>query len=337
MKTEIDYFMENAKVILIFMVVIGHFTVVNSDIPMGLNLFFTSFRMPAFIFVCGYFAKRKNLVKDLKKLLIPYLILQIVWFLFNRYYLGHDNMLNFFMPAYTLWFLLSIFIMKQTVHFFDKLKYPLTTLFIISILIGYTPYIGTFLSLSRTIVFFPFFYMGFKFKRDEFIEKTEKNKYKILAFSGLIILLLIAYNNQDIFTRELFFGKRSYVTMLELKFSTLGPLIGYIGIFAGLSRIIQYIFSTIAIYLFFILVPKEKNIFSYIGRATFGVYVIHPFFVQALRNANFFHKTDFLSIMSYYILAIIVTLILSTKIANKIIGVVFKVPVEKLFKPTLQK
>ncbi|MDD2490127.1 MAG: acyltransferase family protein [Bacilli bacterium] len=328
MEKKIDYFMENSKVILIFLVVIGHFTVMDYNFPRLTNLLFTSFRMPAFIFVCGYFAKRHNLMKDLKKLLVPYLILQVIWFLYNTFCLQINDSFFFFRPAYTLWFLLSIFTMKQLVHFIDKLKYPLFTLFFIAIIAGYTSYIGTYLSLSRTIVFFPFFYMGFKFKRDQFVNKTNNYQIKALAILLFIVLFIILYNNQTIFTRLLFFGNSSYSQII----SEIYPQTK-INIYSGLLRVCQYIFSTIAMYCFFVLVPKEKNKLSYIGHATLGVYIVHPFIVQALRYSGFYKIINNpFEIIMCYVIAIIITLILSTKTVNKYIRYLFKIPIEKLFK-----
>ena len=57
-KTRDSYF-DNLKTILIFLVVLGHFTNLNNSVPLmgAINNVIYSFHMPIFIFISGYFSK----------------------------------------------------------------------------------------------------------------------------------------------------------------------------------------------------------------------------------------------------------------------------------------
>lgn len=57
-----DYLFDNYKVLLIILVIIGHFTEPsyhNNDFLYILKWLIVSFHMPAFIFISGYFSKRE--------------------------------------------------------------------------------------------------------------------------------------------------------------------------------------------------------------------------------------------------------------------------------------
>ena len=78
---ERDYFFDNARALLIFLVVFGHLMEPyrsSSGFITSLYLTIYSFHMPGFLFISGYFAKKAGqagyIEKLSKKLLIPYFI-----------------------------------------------------------------------------------------------------------------------------------------------------------------------------------------------------------------------------------------------------------------------
>src|SRR5699024_4083736 len=90
-------YFDNAKLILIFLVVFGHMIQPFIDASHEINtlyLWIYTFHMPAFIFLAGFFAKgsgnKEYIVNLAKKLLIPYIIFQL---LYTGYYffIGKEN------------------------------------------------------------------------------------------------------------------------------------------------------------------------------------------------------------------------------------------------------
>ena len=76
-----DYFFDNARAVLIFLVVLGHMIqpyTSESNYMLALYLVIYSFHMPTFLFISGYFAKhldKPNYLENVaKKLLAPYAI-----------------------------------------------------------------------------------------------------------------------------------------------------------------------------------------------------------------------------------------------------------------------
>src|SRR5690625_3778578 len=79
-------YFDNAKVVLIFLVVFGHMIQPFIGDSHGMNTLYMwmyTFSMPAFIFLAGFFAKgsgTKEYVLNLaKKLLLPYVIFQLLY------------------------------------------------------------------------------------------------------------------------------------------------------------------------------------------------------------------------------------------------------------------
>lgn len=159
-------YFDNAKLILIFLVVFGHMIQPFRDGSDGINTLYMwiyTFHMPAFIFLAGFFAKglgsKKYMMNLAQKLLLPYLIFQG---LYSGYYffLGHDNwQTGVFYPHWALWFLFSLFSWHVLLYFFKKMP-PLLGMAVavgIGLIVGYFGEISQAFSLSGTFVFFPFF------------------------------------------------------------------------------------------------------------------------------------------------------------------------------------
>ena len=77
-----EYLFDNYKVLLILLVVIGHFIEPSNDqnpFLYELKWGIVAFHMPAFIFISGYFSKRiPSLKKMLCGLVIPYFVYEIL-------------------------------------------------------------------------------------------------------------------------------------------------------------------------------------------------------------------------------------------------------------------
>lgn len=82
---------DNIKAILIFLVVFGHMLELASARRIYLIIY--SFHMPAFIFVTGYYAKFKPR-KILLELIMPYILFQTLYLLFDGYINGEPVTLN---------------------------------------------------------------------------------------------------------------------------------------------------------------------------------------------------------------------------------------------------
>lgn len=314
MNTREAYY-DNAKSILVFLMVFGH--LIQSYIQ-DYKLIFTVyttiywFHMPAFILISGYFAKgfRKQgyLLKIAKKLIIPYFIFQGIYS-FYYYYLQNKKELEFdpLIPEWSLWFLISLFCWNALLFIFTKWKssISLTLAVVVGIVVGYFDGIDDFLSMSRTFVFFPLFLLGFYFKKDNF-EKLLTKKMKLYSVIVFLTILVVFYVLPD-FNHKWLFGSKPYEDFhVE-------------GVSGGLVRLAVYGLTLIATLSFFAFVPKKHYFFTKWGTRSLYVYLLHGFFVKYFRNSDLqtIFKEPWQSI-TLIVVALVLIMILSSNIINAI-------------------
>lgn len=274
-------FFDNAKFILIFLVVFGHMISPLKEHDKILFTIYTViylFHMPAFIFISGYFAKgfRKKgyLQKSFQKILLPYFLFQIIYSVVY-YLIGKEETIefDFLQPHWSLWFLLSLFFWNLMLYAFARLKWKgFFIAVILGIGIGYVDEVGSFLSLSRTFVFFPYFLLGFLFNGEQ-LKNVIRTKYSV-PIGILILTLTLMIFGSDISKESVswLLGDESYQTM------------GGEQLTDGLWRGIQYAFTIIVIFGFFSLIPSGQYRITKIGERTLYVYLLHGFIIKTIQS-----------------------------------------------------
>lgn len=150
----------NLKLLLIFLVVFGHAIEPRIASEPGLYRLYRLiylFHMPLFAFVSGLFVKSPGgCLRQIKRLLPVYLLCQGTAVVLGK--------AQWHTPWWILWYLLSMccwlgasaLLMK-----WDRGRWAILVLSVIAgCLAGEIPWIGRVMSLSRTIVFFPYFWLG---------------------------------------------------------------------------------------------------------------------------------------------------------------------------------
>ncbi|WP_033829377.1 acyltransferase family protein [Bacillus andreraoultii] len=310
MEKQRDFYFDNGKFLLIFFVVFGHLIrsfIAEHELLYAIYKTIYSFHMPAFILVSGHFAKgyyeKGYLLKLMKKLLIPYFIFQIIYSVYYYFLLDESQFsVNIFDPEWSLWFLISLFCWHLLLPLFTKL-HPVTSFIfsiIIGVLIGYIDSIDTYLSLSRTFVFFPFFLLGYFLQREHF--QHLKAKKTMMSSTIIILTIFIYFYSFPTMDFEWLFGSNPY-SQLDNNF-----------MFSWLQRLFIYGISFIMVFSFWALVPKQKFFFTKIGKYTLYIYLLHGFVVKYFRGSRF--ETWIAENHSLWILAVLalcLTLLLSSK------------------------
>lgn len=309
-----DSYFDNAKFLLIFLVVFGHILrsfINDNEFMLYLYKFIYTFHMPAFILVSGYFAKgfkRSGYVKKLAvKLIIPYLIFQSIYSVF--YYVVQDESMtnvNPIDPQWSLWFLVSLF-------FWNLLLYPFTklpkhwALFVscgAAVLIGYIDFISSTLSLSRTFVFLPMFLVGFYLNKEHF-DLLRSARGKQIAAVVLASVFVICWGVD--FDYSWLFGSKPYSSF------------GDVTLISGLTRIGWYVLSFAATFSFLALVPQKRYFFTKWGTRTFYVYLLHGFIIKTLRQIGLEDGlTNYQNLVMLLILTAALTSILSSNFVKTV-------------------
>lgn len=216
------------KFILIFLVVFGHIIEKYIDFPLikSIYLFIYSFHMPLFVFISGFFAKYNK--SKCCNYLFLYLLLQIIHISLSLTVIAPKSQYSFidilgfiFAPQWTLWYLLALAFWIFTLKFIKKINIKLIcALVILSLILGFVPFISTPLSLSRIIYFFPFFLLGKYFgeNKEKFTEKIKELKkpiFKILSIVYLILLFIVLFLLSSDLDIDFFYGSTPYSNIYD--------------------------------------------------------------------------------------------------------------------------
>ena len=302
-----DSYFDNAKFLLIFLVVFGHLIqqlTKDSATIQTLYYWIYIFHMPAFIFLSGFFAKgignKKYILKLVKKLLLPYVIFQVFY---SSYYvwLGVESWDPLIMePRWSLWFLLSLFSWHMLLILFKRIPaiYGIPLAFSIGIAIGYVDTIGHELSLSRTIVFFPFFLLGYWVTK----ERLYKLKNNFIRVSSLVLMSVVAVAialTPD-FSIVWLFGSSSYQAL------------GLPGL-GGLVQFGIYLLSTLMAASVLVWIPSKQKMFTFIGQQTIYVYLLHGIFIHFFRQGDYLKFDHAFDLVGLVILSVAIVALLASK------------------------
>ena len=321
MKTQSrNYLIDNSKGLLIFLVVLGHsleFIRKDYEVARLLYVFIYEFHMPVFVFISGYLSKnvekgRRNAVRNF---LTPFLLFNIIWnlitlvgplFLRGEFTeLPSEQVFSFFTPGWALWYIFAMFLWKILLP--DLLKFK--NIFILSVIAGIfvklSGEFGSYMALSRTITFAPFFLAGYysseeklkrfrKFTRFNILNKVPS--ILILIIGVLIALIFVNYSN---IADEFFWADRSYSNF-------------NIEIFTGiLLYIAVYIIGFAFVYVFINLMPENQTFLSKIGKNTLSVYFLHTYFIGSILGLTSLMSSNLGKLLALIVGSLIVTFILS--------------------------
>jgi len=304
-----DPYLDNARFLLVSLVVLGHMLSPvrgEHELIYQFNNFLSLFRMPALIFVTGFFAKsyyKEGYVEKIfVKLFIPYVTFQYLFgYYYSLLYDGRSFSVDFLFPQYTLWFLLALFIWNCLLFVFSRLKNPVFISLIIALLIGASERAGHYSALHRVFVFFPFFLMGFYATR----EHLDKIKSIFWAYGVLFLVLgflLLSFFVDNADSRNLVLGNRSYSRM-GFSFSE--------GVFL---RSFVIFLSVITMLSFLSIVPRKMTFFTKLGTRSAYIYILHGFLVRTLYEAglrDWFSGYELLG--AIFAITIFLIFVLSTK------------------------
>ncbi|WP_144460999.1 acyltransferase family protein [Siminovitchia fortis] len=307
-----DYYFDNAKILLIFLVVFGHFLqsyIETSSFISFLYKFIYTFHMPAFILISGFFAKgiyeKGYIAKITKKLILPYILFQIAYAVFYYFLHSKDTFkLELFQPHWSLWFLISLFCWNILLLAFSRMKpgIALAITLLAGLGAGYFDWISTYFSLSRTIVFFPFFLTGYLLSKKDF-KKLIQPKAKVAALIVMFIVAVGILCFPDL-NEKWFFGSKAYSEFHSAE------------IFGILQRAGIYMVQFAMTACFFAFVPRRQFFFTNWGRNTLYVYLLHGFIVRTFRGSGL---EDYVDQVQALPLLLIVSLLLTALLSSKFV------------------
>lgn len=272
-----------------------------------------SFHMPVFIIISGMLTKI-DLSDDWKSkltrtILIPLITFTVLYELFNVITEGEfSDYTKNLRPYWILWYLFSLYLWKLMLPFFLKNRYPVFLAIALSILSGYISSIGLFFSLSRTFYFFSFFIIGYKLT-PLVLAHVHLLKFSKLLFFGVLALNFIIFSIYSDLPHQWLWGSHSYAELGNNDWS------------GGVIRLALFGVSILTAMSVLFLIPNKKWLITDKGKNSLYVYLWHGFFVKILISAGlisyFKQMPSIIALISLFVFALIISLILSTNIVSR--------------------
>ncbi len=304
------YFFDNLKYVLILLVILGHLFEIYYDkshvMKAGFNFIYL-FHMPLFIWISGYFSKKFKPEKILNFFLLCFLSLFLMRTL-ETLVLNKPFNYNFLSFQSASWYLFALALYNISLPLIKNFKkqYVITFSVLFALYVGYVVSVKDLFIASRTIVFYPFFLLGY-YSSIEDVKKVVKPKYFLVSLLGVITIFLLFYFFKDLYIlRGLFTGRNSYKTVF-----------GDYYMYGALIRLVYYIASLITMIMIMNIVPKCEMLLSKYGARTLQIYILQMFALFFIKNTSIKTNLETLGIL-LPICLLIIAFLLSVLLGNKI-------------------
>lgn len=271
-------YLDNAKFVLILLVVFGHFTLDQiSFIPymQGITNAIYSFHVPVFVFISGYVSKGATHKRsDVTKILYTFFVFQIMWIIYCKItHMGYYHS-NLFIPTHQNWYLLAMFTWRLLVPY--TTLFPRKRLFLVSVFfaffVGWNDSFGAPLALHRTFYFMPIFLLGYYCDNINYI-KNNFVKYRTI-FAIILAVCLVSIFALSEFSPKL--GKMIFMAYAP----RVGNYDSNVNLF--LFRIIGFVSSLLIGFSFLLLIPSRRISLLSLGKNTMAPYLLHMFYVYPI-------------------------------------------------------
>lgn len=281
-KRERSSYLDNAKALLIVLVVLGHVMAPlrSSEFGAGLYLMIYSFHMPAFAAVTGYLSRPDVATprgrSRFLRLFGVFVVFQALHTLLRTWISGEFDLERAFeYPEFTLWWILALLYWTLLLPLFSETKSTtealqgLAAAVLLAVVSGFVLQDGTSYSLGRTFVFLPFFVGGYYAARHEW--SVPRHKGLAVGAVALMVAVVVMFARLDFLTwQEWLQGRFTFSRFGLAWWHAASVRLGVLGL------------SAVMIVALAQLVPRRETWFSGLGRSTLSVYLWHAVLVTVL-------------------------------------------------------
>ena len=242
----------------------------------GVSNFIYSFHMPCFILLSGYLSKgvTTQRTKEIDTLLYPFVVFQVLNFVFT-FFTGYGyGRINLFSPAYLNWYIIALFFWRLFLPYFQKMKkvVVIITLAVLWLLSGYgVP--NSFLSFYRIFYFLPFFMLGYYINDIEQV-MIKMSRHKAIAIVATVVITIglfaLSYDKEmNVIIHNAFAPDAGY------KKSVLSVVSKIVGI--GVQFVMTFCFIYVCYF-----VQGLFGCFTKWGMNSMSIYIVHGFITLVL-------------------------------------------------------
>ncbi|WP_325438079.1 acyltransferase family protein [Pseudomonas nitroreducens] len=267
-----DARLDNAKGVLIILVVLGHLLESvqgwgNETLRAFLTLIYV-FHMPAFVFLAGMTAKQDRLGSRLGNLLILLVMFQAFYVVPATVVKGQYP-IAMLQPYWMMWFVLSLMWWLAALPLIRRLKGALPVSIVLAVVAGLMPWDGYILSSGRTLVFLPFFIAGNLYGWQLLARPPVKLAPRLLlsavAVGAIASIYLVGIGD------EWLKGGSNFLSLV------IDPLPGIT------IRVLLLGAAALASWAFMVWLPSSAGFLTVMGANSLAVFLLHGVFVKLCR------------------------------------------------------
>jgi fucose 4-O-acetylase-like acetyltransferase len=279
MPTTRDPWLDNAKMALVTLVVVGHawtllpLTTLNSHVYDFLYVW----HIPAFVFVTGYLSRSfaytpRRLEQLVRTVVVPYLLFECAMALFRVYVGGEDLEHLFADPHWPMWYLAALFFWRLMTPIFRPMTGGVVVALACSLLAGL--WVGDTLDLARVFGLLPFFVLGLK-ATPERLEALRARGVKVAAVVVLLGIAVISRFTDRLAATEWLYYRSRYDEMITSDAEAI------------VIRLAVLALGALGAFAFLALVPRTGGWFARMGAYSLVVYLFHGFVVKGVSFTGF--------------------------------------------------
>ncbi|MFD5627044.1 acyltransferase family protein [Streptomyces sp. NPDC127072] len=293
------------------------------------NIASWAFRVPAFVMLAGVFSSAgpltsRNLRSLLQSIALPALLFSLLFSLEN-YWLGSKFVLHVVQLPWTLWFLMSLFFWRLLLPLVVQLRYPLIITTGISLAVGYIDAFGMQYSASRTLVYLPLFYLGWRIGQGHLNSWFTSRWSLPVAVSALLASFVAAWFwHKDV--------KGNWLSMRH-HYTAADPMSLE---FAWVIRLAVLATAAALVLCMLRLVPRRRlPLISAMGAGGFTIYLLHPLVILPLREQDWIARANTrVEIVGLVLCAVALAMVLGSAPVRRLVQPLTRPPVGWLFAVT---
>ncbi len=276
-----DPFLDNAKLILVTLVVIGHSWTLADENYYTDRIYdwLYLWHLPVFVMVTGYLSRtftwsRRHLERLVTTVLLPYLVFEGLLAIF-RVRVGGERLENLWLdPHWPMWYLIALFLWRLATPVLRRLPPALTLAGAVAVSLAGGAFAMDWLDLNRVLGLLPFFVLGL-IATPEQVAVLRRPPARWLGALVLLAAVPLAWFVEGSLHTEWLYYRRSYA---ELDAGLLTGMLTRLGFLAATTSLCLAVVAWI---------PGRRFWFSRLGTSSLVVYLFHGFFVKAAEYAGF--------------------------------------------------
>jgi len=275
-----DPWLDNAKMALVTLVVLGHAWTLLPQTGVNEVLYdaLYAWHVPAFVFVTGYLSRSFTYSSTrmwhlLRTVVVPYLVFECLLALF-RVYVGGENLERLFQnPHWPMWYLAALFFWRLLTPPFRRLPAWLAVALAVATSLVAGVWAGDTVDAARVLGLLPFFVLGLHATPERVGAVFDVARRRWAALALLAIGVLAIWTDRLAATEWLYYRSR----YAELDVSDARALLTRAGVM---------VVGLVGAWAFLTLVPRMGGWFTRMGAFTLVVYLVHGFFVLGAEYAG---------------------------------------------------